>query len=205
MKPGTSQKIKMACIVHVCLIALLSVGLSSQTTPSPENLISWAKENSDVFVMLKYWNDLPLISTAWKRLRATSQVQEDRKKFTENLESFMDILVDKVLAKVQNASELTGSGKLGGIAQKSLGSPALQTNSSSSSLLVANLNVTSNAQSNNNSTSSETTQNVEDKVKTYETAEVTGNAQNSQIKNPANVCSCSGECILISKLYFYYI
>jgi hypothetical protein len=59
-----------------------------------DKLMTWIHENSDMFVMLKHWNDLPLISTAWKRLKMTPQVQEDRKNFVKSVETFLEILGD---------------------------------------------------------------------------------------------------------------
>jgi hypothetical protein len=54
--------------------------------------------------MLKHWNDLPLISTAWKRLKMTPQVQEDRKNFLKSVETFLEILGDDLQIKRPNVS-----------------------------------------------------------------------------------------------------
>jgi len=69
-----------------------------------EKLLTWIQENSDMFVMLKHWNDLPLISTAWKRLKMTPQVQEDRNNFVKSVESFLEILGDDLQTKRPNVS-----------------------------------------------------------------------------------------------------
>jgi hypothetical protein len=69
-----------------------------------DKLMTWIHENSDMFVMLKHWNDLPLISTAWKRLKMTPQVQEDRKNFLKSVETFLEILGDDLQIKRPNVS-----------------------------------------------------------------------------------------------------
>ena len=69
-----------------------------------DKLLTWFQENSDMFVMLKHWNDLPLISTAWKRLKTTPQVQEERKNFGKNVETFLEIFEDNLQIKRQNVS-----------------------------------------------------------------------------------------------------
>ncbi len=66
--------------------------------------MTWIHENSDMFVMLKHWNDLPLISTAWKRLKMTPQVQEDRNNFVKSVETFLEILGDDLQIKRPNVS-----------------------------------------------------------------------------------------------------
>ncbi|XP_046634621.1 uncharacterized protein LOC124313856 isoform X2 [Daphnia pulicaria] len=72
-----------------------------------DKLMTWIHENSDMFVMLKHWNDLPLISTAWKRLKMTPQVQEDRKNFVKSVETFLEILGDDLqIQRPKNVSSI---------------------------------------------------------------------------------------------------
>ena len=76
----------------------------SSSVYEKDKLLTWFQENSDMFVMLKHWNDLPLISTAWKRLKTTPQVQEERKNFVKNVETFLEIFEDNLQIKRQNVS-----------------------------------------------------------------------------------------------------
>ncbi|XP_057371750.1 C-type lectin domain family 4 member F-like [Daphnia carinata] len=87
-------------------VALFIFSLLSCTTSATEKekLLVWIQEHSDMFVMLKHWNDLPLISTAWKRLKTTSQVQEDRKNFIKNVESFLELFGDDLKIKADSNS-----------------------------------------------------------------------------------------------------
>lgn len=86
---------------------LLVLCVISHAEPSSEKhkLLTWIEENSDVFVMLMHWKDLPLISTAWKRLKMTSQVQEDRKYFLESVGSFFETTLDKMQTKIKSANQ----------------------------------------------------------------------------------------------------
>ena len=59
----------------------------AESSPSTDKLIAWVKENSEIFILLKHWNELPLISTSWKRLKDSPQVIEDQRIFLEALES----------------------------------------------------------------------------------------------------------------------
>jgi len=51
-----------------------------------EQLLTWVRENSEMFVLMKNWRKLPLISTTWKRIKDTPEVNNDRKMIMENLE-----------------------------------------------------------------------------------------------------------------------
>lgn len=79
-------------------VLLLSCLLFSGVAPSSEKqkLLKWIEENSEIFIMLKHWNELPLISTAWKRLKATPQVQEERRNFLKSVEYFLELSQDQV-------------------------------------------------------------------------------------------------------------
>lgn len=72
------------CIVVLCAIHMATSSLG------PDKLMSWFRENSEVFVMLKHWDELPLIASAWKRLKDTPQVVEDRRAFINSFQALLE-------------------------------------------------------------------------------------------------------------------
>lgn len=85
-----------------CFLLSSCFVLNVESSSDKHKLLVWIEENSDVFLMLKHWNDLPLISTAWKRIKMTPQVQEDRQKFLNSVESFFELYVDQKQTRVKN-------------------------------------------------------------------------------------------------------
>lgn len=85
-------------------LVIFSLLFNPTSATEKEKLLAWIQEHSDMFVMLKHWNDLPLISTAWKRLKTTPQVQEDRKNFIKSVESFLELFGDDLKIKVDSNS-----------------------------------------------------------------------------------------------------
>jgi len=65
-----------------------------------EQLEAWVRENSEIFVLLKHWKKLPLVSTTWKRIKDTPEVSNDRKIILENLDHFFRSKVDGTLSNV---------------------------------------------------------------------------------------------------------
>lgn len=65
------------------VVFLVTPGLSADPN---EQLLTWVRENSEMFVLMKNWRKLPLISTTWKRIKDTPEVSNDRKVIMENLE-----------------------------------------------------------------------------------------------------------------------
>lgn len=78
---------------------LLSFVSRPTSATEKEKLLTWIQDNSDMFLMLKHWNELPLISNAWKRLKTTPRVQEDRKNFIKNAENFLKLFGDDLQIK----------------------------------------------------------------------------------------------------------
>lgn len=91
----------------VAFCAVLRVTVMTSPPPSatgPEKLMTWVRENSEVFIMLKHWNELPLISTAWKRLRDTPAVVEDRRAFIDSFQALIEPLTNNVQHQQRNKS-----------------------------------------------------------------------------------------------------
>ena len=97
----------------VVLLFCVAAAAGSTTTKSsaaagPDKLVAWVKENSEVFMILKHWNELPLISTAWKRLRDTPKIVEDRNAFIAYFESLLEPLTttqDRLRKKSLNLTD----------------------------------------------------------------------------------------------------
>ena len=93
------------CTRWVLIIFVLGfICLHATASSEKQKLLKWVHENSDMFVMLKHWNDLPLISTAWKRLKTTPAVQEDRKNFLRSVEYFLELWGDQMEIKLQSSN-----------------------------------------------------------------------------------------------------
>ena len=76
----------------------------AETSSGTEKLIEWIKENSEIFILLKHWNELPLISTSWKRLKDNNpQIIEDQRIFLEAFQSFEPLLEEQVRSKSRSA------------------------------------------------------------------------------------------------------
>jgi len=85
-----------------------STATKSSAAAGPDKLVAWVKENSEVFMILKHWNELPLISTAWKRLRDTPKIVEDRNAFIAYFESLLEPLTttqDRLRKKSLNLTD----------------------------------------------------------------------------------------------------
>jgi hypothetical protein len=76
----------------------------AESSTSTDKLITWVKENSEIFILLKHWNELPLISTSWKRLKDNPQVIEDQRIFLEALESMKSLSEEQVRNKSRSAT-----------------------------------------------------------------------------------------------------
>lgn len=58
---------------------------------SQEDLAAWFKENSEIFVILKHWNELPLVSTAWKRIKDTPSIVTSRNSIKKGFDSLINL------------------------------------------------------------------------------------------------------------------
>ena len=72
-----------------------------------EQLKLWVQENSEIFVILKHWNKLPLIATAWKKLRDTPEVMHDRLTFTKTIETIFQQSETVTLPNIVSTTETT--------------------------------------------------------------------------------------------------
>jgi len=70
----------------VCCVFLAYFVTATLSVDPNEQLLTWVRENSEMFVLMKNWRKLPLISTTWKRIKDTPEVNNDRKMIMENLE-----------------------------------------------------------------------------------------------------------------------
>ena len=70
----------------LCCVFLVNLATPTLLTDPNEQLLTWVRENSEMFVLMKNWRKLPLVSTTWKRIKDTPEVNNDRKMIIENLE-----------------------------------------------------------------------------------------------------------------------
>lgn len=184
------------------IFALLVLHLISHAEPSSEKhkLLTWIEENSDVFVMLMHWKDLPLISTAWKRLKMTPQVQEDRKFFLESVGSFFETTGDKMQTKLKNDSLTNNSSDLT-FKENSESGSSFNNVTSRGDMDKVNLEVqlkdnltndSSKSQENLKSTASSDQQSLSHENTT------TISFRNRSLLNPS--CSCNGKKVKYSEL-----
>lgn len=95
-------------VILFCVAAAAGSTTTKSSAAGPDKLVAWVKENSEVFMILKHWNELPLISTAWKRLRDTPKIVEDRNAFIANFESLLEPLTstqDRLRKKSLNLTD----------------------------------------------------------------------------------------------------
>lgn len=178
-------------IVTTLLLVLCFLS-HAESSSEKHKLLTWIEENSDVFVMLMHWKDLPLISTAWKRLKMTPQVQEDRKIFLESVSSFFE---DQMQRKSKNTNQSSSS---------SSNDPTFKVNITSEETISLLNNATSRGdvdkvnlelQSNSNlATDSNMTQDNSNLTATNQqpvSQENTTSFRNRSLLNPP--CNCSGK------------
>lgn len=73
----------------VFLALLICAPLAKST--NQEDLAAWFKENSEIFVILKHWNELPLVSTAWKRIKDTPSITKSRESIKKGFDSLINM------------------------------------------------------------------------------------------------------------------
>lgn len=98
------QMIRMTLRTVLLLLTNFCLIHRAEFSTSTDKLITWVKENSEIFILLKHWNELPLISTSWKRLKDNPQVIEDQRIFLEALESMKSLSEEQVRNKSRSAT-----------------------------------------------------------------------------------------------------